>query len=409
MDVEQIAHADTSVTNGHPLRNAAYRRWLIGSGISLLGDQFYLVALPWLVLEKLGSATMLGALMMAGAIPRAALLLIGGVVTDRVSARWIMVVTAMTRALCVTVTGVLVAHGDLGVVALYLLVVIFGIADAFAMPAQSAFLPSILQSEQLVAGSGLSQGVAQLTAIVGPLCAGIVIAKLGVTLAFYIDAVSFLFVIGALLRLPDPPRSPSHANVIKAMSDGIAYVMRDLPLRAMVLMAMMVNLCVTGPLAVGIADIAKFHLGSSSSYGILVSTAAAGGLAGAILAGVWRVKRRGILILGGSVLLGMCLATIGIVPANIYSLSAVLALIGCVAGCINIHIGAWVMQRIDVSVRGRVSSVLILISLGAMPVSMGLAAFAVAQNTSAMFLLAGIALLCITAVTAKGPSIRQIA
>jgi MFS family permease len=183
MDVEQIAHADTSVTNGHPLRNAAYRRWLIGSGISLLGDQFYLVALPWLVLEKLGSATMLGALMMAGAIPRAALLLIGGVVTDRVSARWIMVVTAMTRALCVTVTGVLVAHGDLGVVALYLLVVIFGIADAFAMPAQSAFLPSILQSEQLVAGSGLSQGVAQLTAIVGPLCAGIVIAKLGVTLA----------------------------------------------------------------------------------------------------------------------------------------------------------------------------------------------------------------------------------
>lgn len=409
MDVEQTACASTPATHEHPLRNAAYRRWLIGSGISLLGDQFYLVALPWLVLEKLGSAATLGALMMAGAIPRAALLLIGGVVTDRVSARWIMVVTAVTRALCVTATAMLVARGELGIVAMYLLVVTFGIADAFAMPAQSAFLPSILRSEQLVAGSGLSQGVAQLSAIVGPACAGLVIAKLGVTSAFYIDAVSFLFVIGALLRLPDPPRSATHANAIKAMGDGIAYVMRDVPLRTMVLMAMMVNLCVAGPLTVGIANIAKVHLGSSSSYGVLVSTAAAGGLVGAILAGVWRIKRRGLLILGGSALLGMCLASIGIVPANLYSLSVVLALIGCVAGFINIHIGAWVMQRIDVGVRGRVSSVLIFISLGAMPVSMGLAGFAVARNTSAMFLAAGIALLCITAVAAKGASIRRIA
>lgn len=408
MDAEQTVEAGEPAAHEHPLRNAAYRRWLIGSGISLLGDQFYLVALPWLVLEKLGSATMLGTLMMAGAIPRAALLLIGGVVTDRVSARWIMVVTAVTRALCVTATGILVTRGDLDAAVMYLLVVMFGIADAFAMPAQSAFLPSILRREQLVAGSGVSQSIAQLIAIIGPACAGLVIAKLGVVPAIYIDAASFLFVIAALLRLPDPPRSPPHGNAMRAMREGVAYVLRDIPLRDMMVMAMMVNLCVTGPLAVGIADIAKVNLGSSSSYGILVSAAAAGGLGGAILAGVWRINRRGMLILGGSALLGVCLASIGIVPANLYALAVVLASIGCVAGFINIHIGAWVMQRIDVAVRGRVSSVLILISLGAAPVSMGLAGFAVARNPSAMFLAAGIALSCISAIAAKGPAIRRI-
>jgi len=409
MEVEGIVQDSIPLINEHPFRNAAYRRWLIGSAISLLGDQFYLVALPWLVLEKFGSATTLGALMMAGAIPRAALLLIGGVVTDRMSARRIIIMTSVIRAICVTITGILIEYGDLGILAIYTLVIAFGIADAFAMPAQSAFLPSILKREQLVAGSGLSQGVARFTTILGPISAGLLIAKFGVAPAFYIDAVSFLFVIGAMLVLSDPPRVPSRANAMKAVREGFAYVMRDTALKAMVLLAMMVNLCVTGPLSVGIADIAKTHLGSSSSYGILVSAAAAGGLAGAMLTSMWQVKRRGMLILAANFILGVCLVGIAPVFTNIYALSALLALIGGAAACINTHIGAWVMQRIDVSMRGRVSSVLILISLGAAPISMGLAGFAVARNTPAMFLVAGTALLCVTVIAAKGPSIKEIA
>jgi MFS family permease len=408
MDVQPAAYADTPIARQHPLRNPAYRRWFIGSAISILGDQFYLIALPWLVLEKLGSATMLGTLMMAAAIPRAALLLIGGVVTDRVSARWIMVATATTRAFCVMVTGILVAHGELRALEMYALVVIFGVADAFAMPAQSAYLPAILGREQLVAGSGLSQSVAQISAIAGPIVAGLVIARFGVAVAFYIDAVSFLFVIGALLRLPDPPRPSARTGTLKAIADGITYVMRDVPLRTMVLMAMVVNLCVTGPFAVGIAAMAKVQLGSSSLYGTLVSAAAVGGLAGALLAGVWRIERRGLLILSANALLGLCLACLGVIPANVYALSAMLALIGAIAGFVNIHIGAWVMQRIETSVRGRVSSVLILISLGAAPISMGLAGFAAARSAQVMFLAAGIAVFCLTVAAAKSSSIRQI-
>ncbi|HTA65989.1 MAG TPA: hypothetical protein VK753_10840, partial [Xanthomonadaceae bacterium] len=71
----------------HPLRNANFRRWLVGGTISLFGDQFYLVALPWLVLQQTGSAVAMGAIMMAGAVPRALLMLMGGALSDRVSAR----------------------------------------------------------------------------------------------------------------------------------------------------------------------------------------------------------------------------------------------------------------------------------------------------------------------------------
>src|SRR3954469_22147302 len=90
----------------HPLRNPNYRLWLIGGTISLLGDQFYLVALPWLVLPQTGFPVAMGAIMMAGAIPRALLMLMGGTVSDRMSARKIMMATAMARTLCVTTIAV---------------------------------------------------------------------------------------------------------------------------------------------------------------------------------------------------------------------------------------------------------------------------------------------------------------
>src|SRR5580658_8034771 len=92
----------------HPLRNPNYRLWLTGGTISLLGDQFYLVALPWLVLQLTGSAVAMGAILMAGAVPRAILMLMGGALSDRVSARKIMMATASARTLFVTMLGVLV-------------------------------------------------------------------------------------------------------------------------------------------------------------------------------------------------------------------------------------------------------------------------------------------------------------
>jgi MFS family permease len=122
----------------HPLHDARYRLWLIGGTISLLGDQFYFVALPWLVLQQTGSAVAMGAIMMAGAIPRALLMLMGGAVSDRMSARKIMIATAIARTICVTVIGVLVWLRVLRTWELYALAVAFGVADAFAAPAQTA-------------------------------------------------------------------------------------------------------------------------------------------------------------------------------------------------------------------------------------------------------------------------------
>jgi MFS family permease len=393
----------------HPLRNPNYRLWLIGGTISLLGDQFYFVALPWLVLQQTGSAVAMGAIMMAGAIPRALLMLMGGAVSDRMSVRKIMMITAMARTVCVTVIGVLVWVRILRTWELYALAVAFGVADAFAAPAQTAYMPSLLKREQLVAASSVSQSTAQMTTIVGPVPAGFVIKTLGVAGAFFVDAISFLFIIGALWKLPDPPKSQTARKAMgHSIAEGIAYVGKDVPLRTLMLLAMIMNFCIAGPVSIGLAYLTKTRFDSPAAYGILISAAAAGSLLGALLAGVWKVRRRGVMMLLVSAVLGLCLGSIGLMD-RLWSVASVLLVMGATAGIVNVHIGAWAMQRIDADVRGRVASVLMLASLGTIPISLAAAGFLVAWNLKFMFLVAGGLMVLTAAGAAFQKSVREIA
>ena len=409
MATATVATVNVPITTEHPLRNPNYRLWLIGGAISLLGDQFYFVALPWFVLQQTGSAVAMGAIMMAGAIPRALLMLMGGAVSDRMSARKIMIATATARTIYVTVIGILVWLRILRTWELYALAVAFGVADAFAAPAQTAYMPSLVKREQLVAASSVSQSTAQMTTIVGPVPAGFVIKTLGVAWAFFVDAVSFLFIIGALWKLPDPPKSQTARKaMLKSIGEGIAYVGKDVPLRSLMLLATILNFCIAGPVSIGLAYLTKTKFGSPAVYGIVISAVAAGSLLGALLAGVWKIRRRGVMILLVSLALGVCLGSIGLL-GKVWSIAGVLLIMGAAAGMVNIHISAWIMQRIDVAVRGRVASVLMLASFGITPISLAVAGFLVAWSLKLMFLLAG-GLMVLTAAGASFQKpVREIA
>ena len=392
----------------HPLRNPNYRLWLIGGTISLLGDQFYMLAFPWLILQQTGSARVMGALMMAGSVPRALLMLMGGVVSDRMSARKIMLTTATTRTICVAALGVLVWYGAIHMWEFYALAIIFGVADAFASPASTAYLPFLVKQEQMVAASSVNQTVAQAATIFGPVPAGFVIKALGIAWAFFLDAISFLFIIGALWKLPDPPKSEAAGKPVwPAIVEGIAYVGKDVPLRSLMLLATMMNLCFSGPVSVGLTYLTKTLFNSPTTLGILTAAVAAGSLLGALLAGVWKIRRRGIMILLVAAALAPCLGSIGLM-GRVEPLAGVLFLIGVLAAFMNVHIGAWVMQRIDAAVRGRVASVLMLASFGIMPISFAIAGFMVAWNLKFTFLIAGVALLITAAGASLQKSVREI-
>jgi MFS family permease len=382
----------------HPLRNPEFRRLWIGSSVSIIGDQFYFVALPWLVLQITGSSIVLGAISMTAAIPRAALMLVGGVFTDRFSPRKIMMVTAGCRAVLVACISVLLWKRSIKLWPLYILAFGFGSADAFAGPAAQAFLPSLVTRDQLPAANSVFRSTAQLTTLVAPAPAGIFIKAFGTAWAFFIDAVSFLFILAALWRLPDPPSlaagSPRR-SMLRSIADGLRYVGRDTALSSLMLVIAVLNFAIAGPASIGIAVIAKHNFGSASSFGLLMSAMAAGGLAGTLLAGLSKQRNRGRLLLLVSTVIGICLGSLGLLH-SMAALAAMLLLMGGAAAFLNVQLIAWFQQRVDQAMMGRVMSVLLFSAFGLMPVSLAIAGIAIQWSLRGMFLIAGCLVFLVT-------------
>ena len=187
-----------------------FRLLWLGEGVSLIGDQFAFIALPWLVLQLTGDAFAMGAVLAVAGVPRALFMLFGGALTDRFSPRRVMLVTNLARMLFVAVLAAIILGGRMRAVDdLCLRALLFGLADAFFYPAASAIVPDILPREQLQIGNSITQGTAQLSVFLGPVLAGLVIALFGgraatggapdlrgVGLAFAIDALTFLILGG---------------------------------------------------------------------------------------------------------------------------------------------------------------------------------------------------------------------
>jgi MFS family permease len=394
----------------HPIFNRDFRYLWVGNTISGCGDQFFLVALPWLILHLTGSGAVLGGIMMVQAIPRAALMLIGGAVTDRVSPRKIMILTAAARTLLVAALAAFIWMHHVEVRQIYVLSFLFGVADAFAAPAAQTLLPSLVVPAQLPAANALSQGTQQLAMLTMPAPAGIIIAAFGVASAFSIDAISFLFIIAALLMLRVPPRVESavpHANIVHSILEGLRYVKNDVALRTLLLVASVLNFCITGPLSVGLAFLAKREFGSPTAFGLLMSSVAAGSLIGLLLAAARKQGQRGRLLLVVSVIVGMCTASIGML-SQLWSLLLILFVMSASAGFLNVHLLAWFQQRVDRAILGRVMSVLMFASLGLIPLSLAAAGVAVQWSMRGMFAGAGALVLVATCVAALQRPVREI-
>ncbi len=411
MNAASIPAAAKPGVQAHPLRNSNFVLWWLGATTSLLGDQFYLVALPWIVLQLTGSGVAMGTVAMCAGIPRAALMLMGGAVTDRTSPRRVLMVTATARALLVAAIGVLLSRNALQLWHLYLLASAFGVADAFAMPSAGPLMRSLVKPEQLPAANSLWQSSALLAGIVGPAPAGMITKALGAAWAFFLDAFSFVFVIAALWKVPDPPRAPATApgkpSVWSAIGEGLAYVMKDVPLRSLILLAAVLNFCLSGPLSVGLAYMAKSRFSSPTAFGGWISSVAAGTLVGMLLAGVFKSRRRGLLLLGTSGTLGSAMACMGLLP-GFWPVALLLAVMGCLSGFINVQIQAWLLQRVERAVLGRVSSVSMLSAFGLMPLSMAAAGIAVEWSAAWMFAIAGGAVALVAALGALQRPVRDI-
>ncbi len=401
----------------HPLTVTHFRNLWIGSTVSLLGDQFYIVALPWLVLQLTSSSVLLGTVLMTAAIPRAAFMLVGGAVIDRFSARRILLVTAAIRTVLVGTVALLLWADWMHLWHLYLLTFTFGVSDAFSFPAGPALMPTLVQPEQLRPANALLQTSTVMTQMVGPAPAGFAIKRFGTAFALFFDALSFLLVIAALFRVPEPPKAAAPApasgatarpNMLHSIAEGLRTVRRDPPLLSLMVIFASINFCISGPIAVGLAAMAKFHFASSTAFGTLLSSFFGGTLVGLFLGGfVKQPRKRGLQFIIMSGLCGLELIGIGF-ASRLVTIAALLAVMGLGVGFVNVQFAAWVQLRVERAVLGRVMSVLMFAAVGLVPISYAIAGFLGGWSLSAIFFIFGGLLATTSALTVTGRAAREI-
>ena len=390
----------------HPLRVPDFRRFWIGESISLIGDQFYLIALPWLVLQLTSSALTLGIMLALTGVARILFMLLGGVLVDRFSPRSIMFAANLVRLTLVTVLALLVLTDQVQLWMLYLLTFAFGTADAFYFPAQSAMIPVLLSSDQLEVGNTLTQSMTMMSIFVGPLVAGTIIGAFadfgtgsalhlrGIGIMFALDALSFLASLLSLWLIRthrvESRRHPT--NVIISIREGLSYVRASTTLSSVLVLFVGMYLFINGPFDLGVAVLAKNTLAEgAAAFGLLISAYGGGALVGVLLTSILPPSPPlafGTLLIGVSALSGVAMI---LIPMS--SLTFIIALIsfgiGVTMGYVEVQAMIWLQRRIPEHLMGRVMSLIAIASAAIAPLSSGLAGAIAEINPASLFIGAG--------------------
>ena len=413
-----------SPRSSSPLANRDFRLLFGGSSVSMVGDQFTLVALPWLVLQLTGNPVQLGLVLAVMALPRAAFMLIGGAVVDRLSPRRVLLTARGANALLTGLLAALVLAGAIHMWMVYALAFTIGLCTAFAYPAGSSILPQLMEPGQLQAANSMIMGMRQLSMLIGPALAGLLVTAgssgkgagtHGTGLAFAVDAVSFLFSVASLLAIRIPADRDSRApsgGVFAQVLEGLRTLSQDLQLRSFIAYMALVSVLVMGPLQVGLPLFAKTRFSEgAAAFGWLMTANATGMLLGSVISvSVTRLARGrlGVMVLSVDAAAGLALAAF----SSVHSLAmgaALLVLTGLFAGTVQIAIITWLQRRVPQAMMGRMMSIIFFTFFGLAPLAAAVAGGLLKViSLCELFVGAGLSLTALAMLCLTRPSLRAI-
>jgi MFS family permease len=356
------------------LRALAYRNYRLffgGQVVSLVGTWITTTATNWLVYRLTGSALVLGVVGFAGQFPAFVMGPFAGIFVDRWDRHRLLVVTQSLSMLQSFALAGLVLSGRITLAWIVALSIVQGIVNAFDMPARQAFLLTMIDNQADLGNAiALNSSMVNLARLVGPSIAGGVIATTSEGWCFFIDGVSYVAVIVALLRMKiarTVAPTVARRSALHQFTEGFAYAFGFRPIRSIILLLAVVSL-VGVPYSVLMPVFATevFH-GGPHTLGLLMTSSGCGALLGAL----WLAGRRSVIGLGRIIAIASGLFGVGLIA---FSFTHVLWLaIPClvVTGCgfmVQMASSNTVIQTIvDNEKRGRVMSFYMMAFLGTAP------------------------------------------
>ncbi|WP_020119946.1 MFS transporter [Streptomyces canus] len=384
-------------------RDGNVLRWLAAYTASMTGDSVYYIALSWAAVQS-GTPAQAGVVMSVSALPRAVLMLGGGVIADRLGPRRVVIGSDAVRCAAVLAVAALLFLTSPGLWPLALLGLVFGTVDAVFMPAVGALPARVTSRGQLARVQGMRGLGIRFASVVGGPLGGLAVAAGGAKAAFVLAGVLIAISVPLLVavRTRDLPADDTKAagTAWHDLRAGLRYIRRHRVLAPLMLAIARGDLGFVGPLNVGLTLLADERGWGASGMGWVLGGFGTGA-ASLLLAVRGRVPHAGHVMpyacLCGAVAIGALAFVPGVVAA-----AGVALLIGLLAGLSGALCGALLQTQSDPACLGRVTAVSSLVSLGFAPLSMPLSAVAIgAWGTGPVFVtsaavcgLGGVVALC---------------
>jgi MFS family permease len=348
------------------LRHRDFRLYFFGQLISVTGSQMQLAAINWHIYIITKSRLALGGVGLVRVIPIILCSLLGGALADAVDRKRLMVVTQSVMLVCAAILSVMTAKGLSTIWPIYLLTAISSGAVAFDNPARQSLLPMLVPEEDFPNAVSIGLIAFQLSTVVGPMAAGILLGLRGPALIYALNAASFLGVICAVLLIkasgaPGPGGTEAPRVSLGAIREGLRFVWHT----PIIVQTMTLDFVATffasatALLPVFAAEILKV---GPRGYGLLTSASAIG-VSAFVMARLGNIKRQGRTVLVAVAVYGA--ATIGFGVSRVYWLSLLmLALVGA-SDTVSTVLRQTIRQLVTPNyLRGRMTSVNMVFFMG---------------------------------------------
>ncbi|HTE86459.1 MAG TPA: MFS transporter [Dehalococcoidia bacterium] len=346
-----------------------YRLYYAGQFVSQTGTWMQRLAQAWLVLNITHSPFALGTVSMLQALPVTIFSLFGGVIADRVPKRKLLLVTQSVATVQAIVLASLTSFGVIQIWEIYVLALVLGTSNAFDNPARQSFPIELVGRGEVANAVALNSTLMNGSRILGPSFAGIAIATIGVGGCFWLNAVSFIAVMGSLIAMrpseffamPKLQRGPTG----KLLKEGIVYAIRS-PAAFGLLFALLFVGTFGYNFNTFVPLVSRFILHTNSfQYGLLFSALGAGSLLAAVAVAFASTYRDRSVYMGGAGFM-LLLAVLGI--SRNYAVSAAVLLL---TGMASIVFSTALQTRLQLIVanefRGRVMGIYTLLQQGSTP------------------------------------------
>ena len=273
------------ITTFDAFKSRNYRLYFAGQSVSLIGTWMQKTAVSWVVYSLTHSKFMLGLSLFASMFPSFVFSFIGGVVSDRYNRYRVLLATQIASMLQAVFLTLLVLSKHYTVWEILALSSILGVINAFDVPARQSLVNEMVDDKKYLPNAlALNSSMVNLSRLIGPAIAGLILEKFGYLFCFGSNALSFVAVIASILmmRLPSLQKTHDEKNILQDIKDGWNYLKQTKSIRFIIIMLALVSLFVL-PFSTLIPVYAKdIFKGSASTFGIIDSMIGLGAFGGAI-------------------------------------------------------------------------------------------------------------------------------